>query len=327
MEHRFDLSVVVPVFNCAGTLRTLCASIQEVIDLLMLRGEIIFVDDGSTDGSWRTILELAAEQGDGVRGFRLARNSGQQAATYCGLLQAHGQWVVTIDDDLQPHPREIRKLWDHALQTRSDLVYGVYEVPHDQLIHRFGRWLFRTLLRRVAPGFPDGSSFRLIHADVLHSMPRHTGPWILVDPVLAWHTSDVTTVTVEHERRQAGRSGYTLSMLVGIASMILFTYSRLPLRLMTGMGLLSAIISFGLGLYFLFQKLTVGSQIGFSALMVMIAFSSGVILLSLGILGEYISRIHTMGSGEPAFTIKARADVTTRVEAATEADATTRAVV
>jgi glycosyltransferase involved in cell wall biosynthesis len=265
------------------------------------------VDDGSTDDSWRVILELHALHRGTVRGFRLARNAGQQAATYCGLLEARGGWVVTVDDDLQPHPREILKLWEHARTTQMDVVYGVYGMLHYPLAHRIGTRIFRMLLRRVAPSFPDGSSFRLIRGDVLRSLPAEPGPWVLVDPVLSWQTSALTSVIVDHGPRGSGRSGYSVSSLFAVGFTVLITYSRFPLRLMTGLGLLAALVSFGLGLYYLFQKMTVGAQIGFSALIVTIAFSSGVILLSLGILGEYISRVYTMGTGEPAFTVKTRA--------------------
>ena len=307
MEPRPDLSIVVPVFNGAATLRLLLAGIEDAMIALNLTFEVLFVDDGSSDDSWRVILELHEQRGTVVRGFRLARNSGQQAATYCGLLEAQGVWVVTLDDDFQPHPREILTLWNHARSTQTDVVYGVYATLHHPLIHRAGTRLFRMLLRRAVPSFPDGSSFRLIRREVLQSLTRHPGPWILVDPVLAWQTSAVTAITVEHAPREAGRSGYSLPTLFAVACTLLFTYSKLPLRLMTGLGFLSAIVSFALGLYYLFQKVTVGAQIGFSALIVTTTFSSGLILLSLGILGEYISRIHTMGTGEPAFTIKAKA--------------------
>jgi polyisoprenyl-phosphate glycosyltransferase len=305
MEPRPDISVVVPVFNGAPTLRALVDALQEALRSMSWRFEVLLIDDGSSDESWCTILDLRAQHSDIIRGFRLARNVGQQAATYCGLLEARGNWVVTLDDDLQPHPREILKLWEHAQSRNSDVVYGVCARRNQGLAHRLGTRVFRMLLRRVAPSFPDGSSFRLISSEVLRSLPRHAGPWILVDPVLSWQTSSVSSVAVEDGRCESVRSRYPLRTLIGIACTLLITYSRLPLRLMTALGLVSAVGSFGLGLYYLFQKITVGAQIGFSALIVTTTFSSGMILLSLGILGEYISRIHTMGSGEPAFTIKA----------------------
>jgi polyisoprenyl-phosphate glycosyltransferase len=305
MEHRPDISVVVPVFNGAATLQTLFSGIQEVMEAMNFGFEALFVDDASSDTSWSVILGLKGEHGDAVRGCRLARNSGQQAATYCGLLESRGEWVVTLDDDLQPHPREIQKLWEHAQKTRADIVYGIYDTLRHGLMHRVGSRLFRLLLRRVAPSFPDGSSFRLIRAEVLRSLAPRPGPWVLVDPVLAWQTSHITSVIVEHGWRASGRSSYSFPKLVAIAYTLLVTYSKFPLRMMTVAGLASSTVSFALGLYYLIQKLTVGAQLGFSALIVSTTFSSGLILLSLGILGEYISQIHTMGSGEPAYTIKA----------------------
>ena len=157
----------------------------------------------------------------------------------------------------------------------------------------------------MAPNFPDGSSFRLIRSEVLRSLSARPSPGLLVDPVLAWHTAEVTSVVVEHGHRDSGRSGYSYSRLFAIAWTLLLTYSNLPLRLMAGFGLVSAIASFGLGIYFLVRKMTVGAQLGFSALIVTITFSTGLILLTLGILGEYMSRMHTRGSGEPAFSLKA----------------------
>lgn len=305
MEDKPDISVVVPVFQSAGTLPEVFSAIQDVMKILHLRFEAVFVDDSSHDDSWNVIVGLKKQHGSLVRGFRLARNSGQQAATYCGLLQSHGDWVVTLDDDMQPHPREIIKLWQYALEHQPDIVYGVYARLRHGLVHRAGSRIFRVLLHRMAPSFPDGSSFRLIRSEILRSLNPSPGPWVLVDPVLAWGTLHIQTVTVEHSPRRSGRSGYSALMLFTAAWTLLITYSKLPLRLITVLGFLSSLVSFALGIYFLVRKLTVGAQMGFSALIVTTTFSSGLILFSLGILGEYISQIHTMGSGEPAFTIKA----------------------
>jgi glycosyltransferase involved in cell wall biosynthesis len=212
---------------------------------------------------------------------------------------------VTIDDDMQPHPREIIKLWRYALEQQPDIVYGMYTKLQHDFLHRVGSRMFRVLLRRMAPTFPDGSSFRLIRSEILRSLNTCPGPWVLVDPVLAWQTSRIGAVTVEHGSRHTGRSGYSFLTLFAAAWTLLITYSKFPLRLITALGFLSSFMSFALGIYFLVRKMFVGAQMGFSALIVTITFSSGLILLSLGILGEYISQIHTMGSGEPAFTIKA----------------------
>jgi polyisoprenyl-phosphate glycosyltransferase len=299
-----DISVVVPVFNSEHSLKDLFIRTSKVLSALNVTFEIIFVDDRSVDDSWHTIRQLKTEGGDHVRGFKLARNSGQQAATVCGLQHAKGSWVVTLDDDLQSLPEEIPKLWERANGQQIDVVYGVSPTLKHRFLHNLGSRIFRIILRRVAPNVPAGSSFRLIKGEILRSFPERHGPWIFVDPALAWLTSDIATVNVSHGERKDGRSGYSLGSLVGMALTVLVVYSTFPLQIITWIGLLSALISFCLGIYYLTLKLTTRVAIGFSALIVTMTFAFGVIMLSLGILGIYISRIYVMGSGQPAFTIK-----------------------
>ena len=306
MQEGPDLSIVIPVFNGACSLHELFDAICRQVAAMQLRSEVLFVDDGSSDDSWQVIMDLHASHGEVVRGFRLARNSGQQAATYCGILEAKGDWIVTMDDDLQTHPRELATLWERAQATDADVVYGVFPAPQQPLLRRLATRIFRKLLRRVAPQFPEGSSFRLIRSDVVHAIPRQVGPWVLVDPILGWYSSTITTVAVEQEPSRAEQSRYSTYALLTIAIRLLFTHSVIPLLLVTALGLLTSVISFGIGVYYLVQKITVGAQLGCSALIVSTTFFSGVILLNLGILGEYISRIHGMGSGEPAFAIRSR---------------------
>jgi undecaprenyl-phosphate 4-deoxy-4-formamido-L-arabinose transferase len=294
---------VVPVFNSEATLKDLFVRSRQVISDLNLDYEFIFVDDGSRDNSWRIINELKKDVNDGVRGFRLTRNCGQQAATICGLQHARGSWVLTIDDDLQSIPEEIPKLWAKA-NGQVDVVYGVSSAPRQAFLHSLGSRVFRVLLRRVAPNVPAGSSFRLIKGEILQSLPQRHGPWAFVDPALAWLTSDIATVNVERQERRDGKSGYSFFKLFGMAGTILVVYSTLPLQLMIGFGLLAALVSFCLGVYYLLLKLTSTVAVGFAALIVTMTFAFGVTLSSLGILGIYISRIYIMGTGQPGFTIK-----------------------
>jgi glycosyltransferase involved in cell wall biosynthesis len=299
-----DISVVVPVLNAASTLRDLLLRTCTVFLEMGLEGEVIFVDDGSRDDSWRVISELKADGATCVRGFRLSKNSGQQAATLCGLQRARGNWVLTLDDDLQTPPEEIPKLWHAAHEQQSDVVYGVYPAPRHQRWHRFGSRLFRLLVRGVAPKVPAGSSFRLIRADVLASLDHRPGAWAFVDPTLAALTSDIATVTVRHEERRDGKSGYSLAKLVQLAITVLVIHSTVPLQLMIWCGLFSAVGSFCIGIYYLFLRLTSDVAVGFSALIVTMTFGFGIILMSLGILGIYIARIYVMGTGQPAYRVR-----------------------
>jgi undecaprenyl-phosphate 4-deoxy-4-formamido-L-arabinose transferase len=304
MTDKPDISVVVPVHNGERTLKDLLQRTRAAISAMSLTYEIIFVDDGSVDGSWRIICESKADFPQQVRAFKLAKNSGQQAATLCGLQHARGEWVITIDDDLQSLPEEIPKLW-HAAQSRgSDIVYGIYASPRRGWVHRVGRSIFHLLLRRVAPMVPAGSSFRLVRGELLQSLNGELGTWVFVDPALAWLTSDIATVAVSHDERRDGRSGYSFLQLVHLALTVLVIHSTLPLQMMIWCGLISAAGAFCIGAYYLVLKLTSAVEVGFSAIIVTMTFAFGVILMSLGVLGIYISRIYTMETRQPSFRVK-----------------------
>jgi undecaprenyl-phosphate 4-deoxy-4-formamido-L-arabinose transferase len=304
MPEGLDISVVVPVFNGAATIEMLFDRVRNTLEGQNLSFELIFIDDDSADDSWEVVEKMKNLHGELVRGFRLTRNAGQQAATFCGLLHARGSWVLTLDDDLQTPPEEITRLWASAQVLQADIIYGKYAVARQGAWRRWGARMFRLLLRRVAPAFPDGSSFRLIRGSLVRKIPPGLKQWSYVDPVLSRLSTRIGVVEVRHDARDKGHSGYSFIQLAGIALHILVIYSTLPLRLMIASGFASAMASFALGAYYFIQKITIGAQIGFSALIVTITFFSGVILISLGILGLYISKIYEMSSGQPPFTVE-----------------------
>lgn len=302
-----DISVVVPVYNGKATLNNLYQRIEETLSKAQFKFEVVFVDDGSSDDSWKAIKDLKGTFLNTVQGIKLARNVGQQAATYCGLLEARGKWVITMDDDLQFTPEEIPKLMEKAKITNADLVYGVHKSLKHNMFHNMGTRIFRWLIRHVAPKFPNGSSFRLIKREILLGLPENPGPGFYVDPILSWLTDNIVTEEVEHKRRKNGKSGYSFFKLLNLAFSLLIIYSTLPLKIMIWAGLTSSLVSFGIGTFYLFQKLTIGAAIGFSALIVTITFVSGVILMSLGIIGVYLAKIYTMESRQPAYTVQSKA--------------------
>jgi glycosyltransferase involved in cell wall biosynthesis len=300
------ISIVVPVFNGARTLKDLHSRVDAVMQEMQRNYEILFVDDGSTDESWQVISALHGQDKKKVRGFRLVRNTGQQAATLCGLLQAAGTWIVTLDDDCQSPPEEIPTLWAEAQRSFADIIYGVSPDRQRGLVHRLSRTVFRHILHRIAPGYPGGSSFRLIRASLIPMLPDERHPWVLVDSSLSLVTDNFHTVAIKRQAGSSGKSRYSFSQLLSLALTLFFVYSIIPMRLMIWSGLLASGVSFGLGTYFLYRKLTVGAPLGFSALIVTMTFTSGVVLLSLGVLSEYISRVYIIQTGRKAFTIKTK---------------------
>lgn len=305
MKSKPDISIVVPVYNSAPTLHELAERIDAVARKMNWEWELLLIDDGSSDPSWTVILELKKKYPEVLKGYKLACNCGQQIATLCGLRHAVGHWAVTLDDDLQCMPEEIPHLLLTAQRMQADLVYGTFAVRRRGPLYNIATRLFRIVLRQVAPRYPDGSSFRLISGAIVQALPPVPGPMVFVDPMLGWLTSQIATVQVQHNMRKSGQSNYSFLKLINLALSVLIIHSTIPLRLMIWAGFFSALVSFGLGIYFFVRKLTVGAELGFSALIVTMTFAFGIILICLGILGEYISRIYTMGTGRPVFTVKA----------------------
>ena len=302
--YKVDVSVVIPVYNSAATLSLLCARIRETLLAARRSFELVLVDDGSTDDSWEVMELLKAEQGDGLTAIKLGRNFGQHNATLCGIRYASGRLIVTIDDDLQCLPEEIPALITVWEDLDCDLVYGIYAKKKHSFFRNLGSKLLKKLFRYLVNGVRDGSSFRLITGELAEKVQGYDQHFVFIDQVLSWYTLDIGYAEVEHEKREVGKSGYSSLKLFRMAINIIFSYTDLPLRIMTWTGFIASILSLGIGTYFILQKLSIGAAVGFTALIVSIFFSTSIILLSLGILGEYIGRIYAARGDRPNYSIK-----------------------
>ncbi len=241
-----------------------------------------------------------------VVGIDLARNFGQHNAILCGLAHSQGAMVVTIDDDQQVPPEEISKLWAVAQgPDQPDLVYGVYGRKKHARWRNVGSFLVRQLYARIFNRPPQLTSFRLIRRSVVQALLSYDKSFVFIDGLLAWHAGDTAYVEVEHHARQDGHSGYSLRRLMALAFTMLTTFSIMPLQLATVGGVLLAVFSFSVGTYFLFKKIFWGIPVaGFTSIIVALMFFSGVQLLTLGILGEYIGRLHLNLNRRPPFVVR-----------------------
>lgn len=299
-----NYSLVIPVFNSEKSLRELFTRVSSTFQKINSSFEIIFVEDGSQDDSWNEITKLKHEFPDIVKGIRFTKNFGQHNALLCGFRFTRGEWVITMDDDLQTPPEEIIKLINKINDTRSDLVYGKYETKQHSLMRNTGS----RLLKRIAPyasgNSTEGSSFRIISKDIVNQIRSYNQPFVYIDEVIFWHTSNITNVAVDHVARKQGKSGYSIPKLVGITINLLINYSNLPLRLMTLVGFLSSFFAFIFGVFFIWKKVHYRVPLGYTSLIVTIFFSTGIILFCLGIIGEYISRIYNTQNNKPQYSIK-----------------------
>ena len=296
------LSVVVPVFRSEKTLSELVNRITNSIDNKSY--EIILVDDASGDESWTTICSIAG-QNSMVMGIRLGRNSGQHGALLAGVRAAKFQTVVTIDDDLQNPPEEIHKLLD-ALVPGVDVVYGVSTEVKQNFYRRAGSKLVRKFFASALQfnSAVSMSSFRTFRTALREGFNTALGPNVSLDALLTWSTTRFTVVEVKHDERKVGNSNYTFRKLVRFMIDMATGYSALPLRLASALGFLT--IAFGAVLlaYVIGRPILTGERVqGFPMLASTIIIFSGVQIFLLGILGEYIGRMHFRVMNKPTYMV------------------------
>lgn len=299
-----DYSVVVPVYRSEKTLAPLFDRIQAVFAALGKTFEVIFVEDCGGDGSWEVIKTLKQQHPEHVVAIKLARNFGQHSATLCGFHHVRGRFVITIDDDLQIPPEEIPKLIEEQERSHAELVYGYFAEKQHGFMQNLGSRIIQKAFEITFGATGKGSSFRLIVASLMRKVRAHRQSFVFIDGLLYWYTQYVSRTLVRHEPRVHGRSGYTLFTLIRLATHMFFNFTALPLRWIVYLGILTSTVSFVLGVIFFVRALIYSVPVGWSSLAVTIFFVGGVILLVLGIIGEYVSRIFSLHNDRPQFSIK-----------------------
>lgn len=301
------ISVVIPVYNSAATLGQLHARLTAVLGALGRSYEIILVDDGSRDGSWAGIETLRAIDPEHIVGVQLMRNYGQHNTLMCGLEMARGAHVITMDDDLQNPPEEIPKLLGHITDSGLDLVYGC---PNDR---KHAGWrnlgsaivwhFYRTVFRNPITPTP----FRVMRHQLAKSIMFYDLNFTYLDGLLAWCTSRIGSVEVAHHPRAEGRSNYSISKLLVLALNLYTNFSLLPLQVVSGLGLVTACSGFLLGLYYLAQFLVSNILVpGYASTIIAILILGGMQLLALGIIGEYLGRLHLNVNRKPQYVVRHR---------------------
>jgi glycosyltransferase involved in cell wall biosynthesis len=307
------VSAVVPVYNSAGTLDVLVERIRAALEGHDY--EIVLVNDGSTDGSWERVVQLAAEPD--VRGLDLARNFGQHNALLAGIRAARGEVIVTLDDDLQNPPEEIPRLLVR-LREGYDVVYGTPNVRQHKLWRNVAARLVRYSLRSsMGPVADSVSPFRAIRTRLRDAFASFAGPDVSIDVLLSWATTRFSSVEVEHVERRSGPSTYTFGKLASLALTMLTGFSVRPLRLASLLGLVSTLLGLIVLVYVAVRLVVEGNPVpGFPFLAAMIAIFSGTQLLTLGIIGEYLGRVHVRTMDRPAYAIREQVGSAERVTTA-----------
>ncbi len=296
---------MVPVYGTSATLPRLISRLEATLKGLAADWEIILVNDGSPDESWEVITRLAAVDRH-VRGIDLARNYGQHNAVVCGLGVAKHDIIVTMDDDLQHPPEEIPTLLE-ALGGRIHVVYGTPQREEHDLWRVVASHASKAVLQKAmgAEVARSISAFRAIHMPAKLRAQRVSAPFVNVDVLLSWTCDGFAAVPVRHDPREHGESSYTFRLLVRHAVTMMVGFSALPLRVASVTGLAfslfgAAVLAFVLGRYVL-QGTTVP---GFPFLASIIALFAGAQLFTLGVIGEYVARIHYRTIDRPPFMVR-----------------------
>ncbi len=300
-----DCSVVVPVYNSASSLPELAEKLGQTLPTIAGHYELILVNDGSRDNSWAVVSELAAKY-EWVHGIDLMRNYGQHNALLAGIRAAQYPVTITMDDDLQ-HPPDQIPLLMAKLAEGYDVAYGT--PLHQQ--HGFWRDISSSLTKfimRTTTGLKvasEGSPFRAFRTNLRDAFAGYASPSVAIDVLLTWGTTRLGSVKVRHDPRKRGQSNYNFIKLLILAIDMTTGFSTWPLRVASLIGFAVTILAFLLFLFMLGEYLVTRGPLSlYRYIMAVMGMFAGAQLFALGIIGEYLARMHLRTMARPSYTIR-----------------------
>jgi len=300
-----SISVVIPVFNSENTLEELYTRLTKSLILHSSDYEIIFINDASMDKSLDIIYSLSKND-ENVKCIDFNKNYGQHNALLCGIRQANYDLIVTLDDDLQNPPEEIPKLLE-KLDQGNDVVYGYPKIEQHGFFRNVAS-MFTKMALKTTMGISivrHVSAFRVFRTELRDSFTDYKSSFISIDVLLSWGTNSFSAIPVNHEKRTEGQSNYTFRKLIKHALNMVTGFSVLPLQVASLMGFVFAIFGLLVFIYVVGRFLLQGSPVpGFPFIASIIAIFSGAQLLAIGIIGEYLARIHFRTMNKPQYFIR-----------------------
>ncbi|PCI07179.1 MAG: hypothetical protein COB77_05265 [Gammaproteobacteria bacterium] len=306
-NSKIDISVFIPVYNGALSLPELIQRIDVVLQKTNYVYEYVLVDDGSSDDSWNIISSLHQSR-DNMCAFRHLRNMGYNFTLQHGLEYCTGEWVLTLDDDLQHLPEEIPKLLSVAEKDPDiDVVFGAFVQRQHKMWRNIGSTLYLKMIRTLY-GLPKDlfiTSFRLINRRVVDQVVHSN----LAEPqagfMILKATRRIKNVSVKHGERKYGESGIRISKMIKLTFDLLLHHTTLPLQLITGIGVTAFFTSLVLSFYYLSTYYIYQSSVsGFTTLVLLILAFGGLTLFSIGIVGFYVSRLLRQVTFTPVYSVR-----------------------
>jgi len=288
----FKYSVVIPVFNSERIVGKTVDCVVEFFGRVGWRHEIILVNDGSADRSW----DVAAEKARGnpnIIAINLLRNYGQHTAVFCGLKHASGDFIITIDDDLQNPPEEIAAMVAKVLEG-YDVVYGRFRQKRHVLYRRVGSGIISWLNQRIfdKPQDLEVTNFRIMSREVVKRMLTYRTNFPYINGLSLMFSRRRANVWVEHEPRRAGKSNYGWMQIGALVARIMFNYSAIPLHAISLMGFGVSFLAVLAGVWFLLKAIVFGTSVaGWASVVVLVSFLGGVNIVIVSMVGEYLIRL------------------------------------
>ena len=301
------LSIIVPVYNGATSIERL---VRELAQLRVDGGvEVVLVNDCSPDNSWEIIQRLVKEAPMPLVAVDLARNFGEHNAVMAGYGACNGNYVINIDDDFQNPPSEVIKLLEYAqAHPEFDVIYTKYARKRHNFFRNLGS-KFNDVVANFLLDKPKGlylSSFRCVNRFLCDGIMEYVGPYPYIDGIILERTQRIGTLQVLHAPRVEGRSSYTLRKLIRLWLFMFVNFSVMPLRISSIMGFVFSGTGFVLAIYVVVESLTRGNPPGWASISAGILVFSGIQMLMLGLVGEYLGRLYLMQKGKPQYVVRTK---------------------
>jgi len=304
MDIKPHISIVSPIYKAENFINKLVFEIEKAMVILDVDYEIILVDDRSKDSSWQKMKELSLNNSN-IKSIRLSRNFGQHPAIMAGLSQAKGEWIVVMDCDLQDQPKEIVKLYNKA-QEDFEIVQARRKNREDSFLKKLSSKLFSKIYGYFTDTKYDNeiANFGIYHKKVIDSICE-ISDYIKFFPLFIDFVGyKSASIVVEHAPRESGTTSYSFSKLVSLAFNTIISFSNKPLKLFVKFGMTISLISFCVGIYYIYQALHNEIEVlGYTSIIVSIWFLSGIIMTMIGVTGIYIGKIFDQTKNRPVYII------------------------
>ena len=286
------ISIVIPLFNSEKSIHSLVKNIFEVFKNLEI--EINLVNDGSKDNTHNECLKILIEHSANINYIKLRKNVGEHNAVMAGLNQSNGDWTIIMDDDFQTPPNEALKFYDYAIKNKFDVIYANYDDKKHSIFRNLGSKINDLTANFILKKPKDLylCSFKCISKNIIKEIIKYKGPYPYIDGLILSVTDNITSIKLEHKPRNIGKSNYSIFKLVKLYINISTNFSTIPIHIFSIVGLLISFFSFIFGIIIILEKLFYpDTPLGYSSLIAAIIFFSGVQLIFLGLIGEYVGKI------------------------------------